>query len=113
VTGQLVLTADPQTGLGVTLRFDALAEADHFLSAHPGAERFILDLIDADMASGTPLSMDYYCHCLRRSGLLPPGEGHRFTLNDHIVSVLNLYFKETYRLPLRTRASKYDGLGAL
>ena len=97
----------------LTLTTQVESEAAAFLTANPGAEDFIRETAEHDLAQHGWTSMDFCCHMLRRSGLLQPAEGHTFTLNDHLTSVLSRYFKAKYGLPFKTRASKFDGWGAL
>lgn len=97
----------------LTLATQVESEAAAFLTANPGAEDFIRETAEHDLAQHGWTSMDFCCHMLRRSGLLTPGVGHEFTLNDHLTSALARFFKGKYGLPFKTRASKYDGWGAL
>lgn len=97
----------------LTLTTQVESEAVHFLTANPGAEDFIRETAERDLAKYGWTSMDFCFHMLRRSGLLQPAEGHTFAANDHLTSVVARYFKTKYGLPFKTRKSSYDDWGTL
>jgi hypothetical protein len=87
---------------------DPLGDAAYWAQHHPDQLTFVLELWDADKRDRIPPSMDYYWHCLRRSGLVKRKAGEPVACNDRMTSNVARYLRREYGIPFRTREAAAD-----